>query len=297
MQVVCFYQASDLVLSTAIYLSSRKSINSRILVYRMKDLLSLLDVVTPLSLSFASPSVQRLTRLSSRGSLLIFDRYLSLQITGLHAEIYGYKERDKWLFFFFLSYLASYESIYTASLCMHLQAKNLSFLISAPLSSHFCFSSLSSSLVSFFFHSHLMHFSFVVFSSFLSSGLLLSTVYLSLVFSPFFLSFSLSSLSRSCYLSIFLCSFLSVSVSLCVSSLLGVQGQLNITEAMEQFTDSLFSQRVPEGWKKISYASNKTLAPWYKRQSKKQIKKERKKDFTYTGEVCIRAQRGLKRDV
>ncbi|PHJ19121.1 dynein heavy chain family protein, partial [Cystoisospora suis] len=42
----------------------------------------------------------------------------------------------------------------------------------------------------------------------------------------------------------------------------GLAGQLNITEAMEQFTDSLFSQRVPEGWKRISYLSNKTLAPW-----------------------------------
>ncbi|CBZ52837.1 GA26239, related [Neospora caninum Liverpool] len=42
----------------------------------------------------------------------------------------------------------------------------------------------------------------------------------------------------------------------------GLAGQLNITEAMEQFSNALFAQRVPETWKKVSYLSNKTLAPW-----------------------------------
>ncbi|OXB71018.1 UNVERIFIED_CONTAM: hypothetical protein H355_008669 [Colinus virginianus] len=43
-----------------------------------------------------------------------------------------------------------------------------------------------------------------------------------------------------------------------------IQGQLNITEAMEQFSDALFAQKVPENWKKISFLSNKSLAPWVK---------------------------------
>jgi dynein heavy chain, axonemal len=43
---------------------------------------------------------------------------------------------------------------------------------------------------------------------------------------------------------------------------LGLQGALNMTDAMESLQISLMLNRVPDGWAKY-YASKKPLASWY----------------------------------
>jgi dynein heavy chain len=44
---------------------------------------------------------------------------------------------------------------------------------------------------------------------------------------------------------------------------MGLQGALNITDAMEGLSRSLQLNRVPEVWEKNAYPSRKTLAPWF----------------------------------
>ena len=44
---------------------------------------------------------------------------------------------------------------------------------------------------------------------------------------------------------------------------LGLQGALNMSEAMETLADSLFVSKVPPGWAKMAYASLKGLVGWW----------------------------------
>jgi len=44
---------------------------------------------------------------------------------------------------------------------------------------------------------------------------------------------------------------------------LGLQGALNITDAMENLSNSLFLNRVPGNWEKYAYFSKKPLAMWF----------------------------------
>jgi len=43
----------------------------------------------------------------------------------------------------------------------------------------------------------------------------------------------------------------------------GLKGQLNITDAMEQLSNSLSLNRVDETWEKYAYFSKKPLTEWY----------------------------------
>ena len=43
----------------------------------------------------------------------------------------------------------------------------------------------------------------------------------------------------------------------------GLKGQLNITEAMEQLSNALFVNRVPDTWAAKAYFSKKTLGDWF----------------------------------
>lgn len=44
---------------------------------------------------------------------------------------------------------------------------------------------------------------------------------------------------------------------------LGLQGALNITEAMEDLSTGLSVNRVPAGWEKKAYPSKKMLGAWF----------------------------------
>ncbi|KAL8430803.1 hypothetical protein ACSSS7_005707 [Eimeria intestinalis] len=48
------------------------------------------------------------------------------------------------------------------------------------------------------------------------------------------------------------------------------QGALNVTDAMEQLSTSLYFGRVPEAWKAYAYESRKPLTPWYFRKHDKE---------------------------
>jgi len=44
---------------------------------------------------------------------------------------------------------------------------------------------------------------------------------------------------------------------------MGLQGALNITDAMESLSRALSLNRVPESWEKVAYFSKKTLSAWF----------------------------------
>lgn len=44
---------------------------------------------------------------------------------------------------------------------------------------------------------------------------------------------------------------------------LGLEGALNITDVMEQLSQSLTLNRVPADWEKAAYFSKKPLASWF----------------------------------